>query len=294
MTDAKCTNSNGIEMKNVLQNAEDLGYKYMHLVPTGTMEPMDTDFEDDEDDNDENYDNYFGMSGSIDFGGMINNLWNKARNAYTDFVNILDYDSNNYDYYDDETDIDFEDDTNDSTHFEWGLDDIFGSFTNLWSDTDDTDTEYYDYNGRYNYDMDKLNGLEINEESEDEQDEIDRDIEMYEDTDTEQLEIDEEIESDIDTDSEYVYNENNDEFIVAKDNVFASGIGGENEKVLANDEDAASIASEEKHDLVIVEMTVIIVFVMVCGVMYAGYKFLLERRAKQREFDYYLGASSPL
>jgi len=279
-------------MKNVLQNDEDLGYKYMHLVPTGTMEPMDTDFEDAEEDD---YDNYFGMSGSIDFGGMITNLWNKARNAYTDFVNILDYDSNNYNYYDDETDIDFEDDSNDSTHFGSGLDDIFGSFTNLWSDHD-TDSEYYDYNGGYNYDMDELNGLEINEDLEDEQDEIDDDlmIEMYEDTDTEQLETEEEVESDIDTDYEYVYNENNDEFIVAKDNVFASEIGGDTEKILANDEDAESIASEEKHDLVIVEMTVIIVFVMVCGVMYAGYKFLLERRAKQREFDYYLGASSPL
>mmetsp|Transcript_55980 Transcript_55980/g.89110 ORF Transcript_55980/g.89110 Transcript_55980/m.89110 type:complete len:190 (+) Transcript_55980:38-607(+) len=48
-----------------------------------------------------------------------------------------------------------------------------------------------------------------------------------------------------------------------------------------------TLVYEEKHDLVVIEMTVIIVLIMICGVLFAGYRFLLSRREKRRENDYY-------
>ena len=50
---------------------------------------------------------------------------------------------------------------------------------------------------------------------------------------------------------------------------------------------ASSVRKEETSDLIVIEITVIIVIIMVCGLFYAGWRYLIDRRQKQREMGYY-------
>ena len=274
-----------------MDNNGDINYQYMHLVPTGTMEPMGTDFGDEK----------FEIGGRVNFGtamdfsGMLSNLWTKASNAYKQFVNILDDNDSNLTESDD-----LEQDSTDS-NIGFGLSDIFDSFANFW-DTDFDDDDVEDEDDSDYLDLMKVDSVDNDEEIEPEEQEQEnvmnpeenQDADAVADKDKNKDEVededkaqDKEIESN--ADSEYVYNEKNDEFIVAKDNIFAKGTQS------AAEEEAESIATEEKHDLVIVEMSIIILFIIICGVLYAGYRFLLQRREKKREMDYYnINATSPL
>jgi len=54
------------------------------------------------------------------------------------------------------------------------------------------------------------------------------------------------------------------------------------------DEDAdEALAQEEEKDLLFTEMTAIIIFLIVCGVVYVGWRCLIDHRERKRELDYY-------
>ena len=93
--------------------------------------------------------------------------------------------------------------------------------------------------------------------------------------------------------NEYIYDENDDEEGDEGDNmeseVGVDYIDNNNDRELMDDDtNTDSVGIEEKKDLVLIEMTVIIVLIIVCGVLYGGWRFLIDRREKQRELNYYI------
>merc|ERR1712176_1418605 len=72
-----------------------------------------------------------------------------------------------------------------------------------------------------------------------------------------------------------------DEFVVRSDEA--------TERNLADSDSATadSLSREEEKDLLFTEMTAIIIFLIVCGVVYVGWRCLIDHRERKRELDYY-------
>jgi len=64
------------------------------------------------------------------------------------------------------------------------------------------------------------------------------------------------------------------------------GMMDERELVLSEEE---SVQEEEQTDLIVIEITVIVVIIMICGMFYAGWRYLIDRRQKQKDLGYYNG-----
>merc|ERR1712154_220027 len=50
---------------------------------------------------------------------------------------------------------------------------------------------------------------------------------------------------------------------------------------------ANETVKKEETDLIVIEISVIIIIIMICGLLYAGWRFLIDRRQKERELGYY-------
>ena len=254
-----------MEMVNVFDGNN---RNYMHLVPTSTLEPLfpNIDVTDSGDDEDEDTDHFL---------NAITSLLGKAKNAYKVlFGDSDDTDSDDTDFFDSDWFDDSDDSWNDQGSFSIGgtFNFMGGSsfFTDINGDLDkgSEDQLNTDYNN---------NGITIKIKSDnaDNGNDIDN--------------------ADVSNGGSYFYYsgmETGDDQGQGMVNNFMLADDGSDTSTNGEDD---GLAEEEKHDLVVVEMTVLIVFIMICGVLYGGYRYLLDRREKQRELDYLKSnMSSPL
>eukprot|EP01083_Nonionella_stella_P305608 1066753_1 len=281
---ASCSNKR-IEMNNILKG--DQYTNYMHLVPTSTAAVFDTDTDDDA-----WYQKIVKWMNTIAPGSvndtplietafnMVNRLWNE--DEYDAIEQNEDKQANVM-----ETDGLME---NESNRDVW-----YPMVENWMKSLLDMDDSIYDEN--MNDD-----GFEptISDDLLDEYDtEMDDEIteSSYDITDEDVARDETENEHFMSPSDDGEYDDYDAEDIDEALQESAEGTDGfmmNDVRVLVDDHEATNINSthnnydhETSQNLVLIEMTVIIIFLMVCGVVYALWRWMVDRREKKRELNYY-------
>eukprot|EP00485_Elphidium_margaritaceum_P002823 CAMPEP_0202700584 /NCGR_PEP_ID=MMETSP1385-20130828/13764_1 /ASSEMBLY_ACC=CAM_ASM_000861 /TAXON_ID=933848 /ORGANISM="Elphidium margaritaceum" /LENGTH=404 /DNA_ID=CAMNT_0049357801 /DNA_START=119 /DNA_END=1333 /DNA_ORIENTATION=- len=248
-----------MDVMDVMQgDDDDDSGAYMHLVPLSSLEPLVTDFEADE------FVSYDDVGDEGSLLSQLSGLMSTAQNSFQSFLNYFMSSDGDVDYsaYDSDMDVDMDVDADmdadmDGTYTDW-FDLSFGGLLNsvLYDDATADFGDDYEYEYEYGYAPEKDESSSLNTMVPNEVEDAREGEQALPNAESEEVE----------------FAMNNDRLLVDE----SASDPGQNDKI-----------RYLNHGFLLVEMTIIIVLIMVCGVCYSGYKWLLSRRERRRENDYY-------
>merc|ERR1712228_1119494 len=285
---SSCSNQNGMEMKNIF-DSDDEYQNYLHLVPHNlTLDGMQID------DMQNEHMSFFEHA----FDAIRGLIHSQSNGLFDSFSNLWQNDDEMNVFYDDDydemddVDAEFMSTMNMIQNEEFDEDDLgfnglMDMASNLWTGRDvGTNNVHFAF---INNAMNAVKSL-MDTFNAKQDDQMNDDM-YYEDSNGLFDGFSNLWQADTNYDDEYYYAY--DEMEPRADKIEVIEID-DRELVLDEDENRElnteqSVKKEEETDLIVIEITVIICIIMVCGMFYAAWRFLIDRRQKQRELGYYNG-----